>query len=129
MASVYLPIIQTAEMTDERNAVVEYLKENNCTIAYATFENANSMTVLSDGTVTVAAVSSLERMDACKWLSSSGWYVPNIPFDEKTAYIVTEAEQEAFNTFLEAHKEEIWYETQRGKYLVYMSEHNFSKLN
>lgn len=126
--SVYKPIISAEEGTfNEQMAVVEYLKENDCEIGYASFENANSMTVLANGSVRVAAVASVERMDMCKWLSSTEWYGPYIPFKTKTAYIVTETEQEAFDTFWHAHKKEVEYEIQIGKYLIYMSDYNFSK--
>ncbi|MCM1121683.1 MAG: hypothetical protein NC416_03780 [Eubacterium sp.] len=126
---IYLPIIQSEEPAySEENEVCKYLEENGYEMAYADFERANSMTVLSGGRVRVASVASLETMEVCKWLSSSEWYVPNVPYESRTAYIVTEAEREDFEQFYEQHKEDIWVETQIGKFTVYGSEYNFSTL-
>lgn len=127
--AVYLPIWKSnVQESDERVEVVDYLLDNNYLTAYASFENANSMTALANGNVRVAAVASVEKMDICKWLSSTEWYVPNVPFEEKTAYIVTETEREAFGRFLETHSEDMRYETQIGKFLIYTSNYNFSNL-
>ena len=126
---VYKPILCNAnERTSERYQVGLYLEENNYTMAYATFENANTTTVLTNGKVTVAAVASLEKMDICKWMSSTKWYVPNVPAENKTAYIVEESEQDAFLTFLNKHENEVCFETQIGRFLIYSSNYNFSNL-
>lgn len=108
--------------------VGSYLEENNYQIAYASFENANTVTVLTNGNTRVAAVASMERMDACKWLSSSQWYVPNVPFESRTAYIVTETESESFQKFYDLHSEDIQFDAQIGKFLIYVSDYNFSCL-
>ena len=102
--------------------------ENDYHTAYATFENANTLTVLTNGKVQVSAVASVEKMDICKWMSSTDWYVPNMPFEDKTAYIITKAEAESFAVFLETHKEEVEFAASIGKYSIYTSNYNFSVL-
>ncbi|MDD6072460.1 MAG: hypothetical protein PUC12_16860 [Clostridiales bacterium] len=96
--------------------------------AYSTFDNANTITVLTNGKVRVAAVASLEKMDICKWMSSTQWYVPNVPFEEKTAYIIPESKIEEFNKFLKNHEGDVEFSTKIGSYLIYTSEYNFSRL-
>ncbi len=112
-------------MADEYQ-VVEFLKENNYLTAYATFEHANTMTVLSNGDVRVYSVATIEKMDICKWLTSTDWYFPNVPYKHKTAYIVTETEMAAINEFLKE-KENLVHEAATiGKYHIFFSDYNFS---
>lgn len=126
---VYLPIIFSQEPpATEAYAVGEYLEKNDYKNAYATFENANTITVLTNGSVQVSAVASVDKMDICKWMTSTEWYVPNIPFEERTAYIITESEMELFEDFLRKHKDKVELVQKVGKYIVYASNYNFSTM-
>lgn len=125
----YRPIIQSEEpIGTSEYKVSQYLLDNGYHTAYATFESANTMTVLSGGTVRVAAVASVDKMDACRCLSSSEWYVPNVPYKSATAYIVTEKENEEFGRLYGQHTEDIQLMTQIDKYMIYVSDYNFSCL-
>lgn len=127
--TIYLPIIVSGDtVSTPEHEVVEYLAESHYYTAYSTFENANTMTVLSDGNVQVSPVASVEKMNICKWLSSTDWYVPNVPSEAKTAYIVTEAEKDSFDKFLEMHAGDVYFVKQIDKYLIYFSDYNFSCL-
>lgn len=127
--TVYVPIVQSKEPADsEEYAVCKYLMEHEFKMAYADFERANTMTVLSGGEIRVAAVASLERMDVCKWLSSTEWYVPNVPYQSRTAYIVTEGQRADFDQFYNLHREELRLEAQIGNFYIYSSEYNYSVL-
>ena len=127
--TIYKPIIQSEEPAQTpAYEVCQYLKEHGYQTAYATFESANTMTVLSGGTIRVAAVASVEKMDICKWLSSTEWYVPNMSYRSRTAYIVTETENELFERFYNQHRDDIQFMTQIDKYLIYVSDYNFSCL-
>ncbi len=106
--------------------VGKYLEENNYHIAYSTFDNANSITVLTNGRVQVSAVASVDKMDICKWMTSTEWYVPNVPFMDRTAYIIPKSEQERFGEFLNEHENEVYLEQEIGDYFIYASEYNFS---
>lgn len=127
--TVYISHIRSEQSTmPELSAVCRYLEDNGYYTAYASFERANIITVLSNGSVKCAAVASVERMDINKWLSSTDWYVPNVPYETKTAYIITESEKEAFSVFYEQHREELQFMTQIDKYLIYVSNYNYSYL-
>ena len=129
VCQIYVPILQSEEPPDiDAYRVVNFLEENDCSCAYSTFEHANMMTMLSDGKVRVAPVATMSEMDICKWLSSEEWYPPNVPYKQRTAYIVTEAEQEAFEEFLIDKVECIEKVTQIGVYRIYMSDFNYSNL-
>lgn len=126
---IYVPILRSEEPPDnEINQVVEYLEEKDYEQGYATFLQANTMTVYANGRIRIAAVDQPTRMNACKWMTSTDWYVPHVEFEEKTAYIVTEHELESFKIFLEEHKDAVWEEIQIGKYYVYGSDYNYSTL-
>lgn len=129
LIAIYVPIMNSEEPPQtEDNEIAGYLEKNDFHIAYSTFHRANNLTVLSNGKVRGAAISSLDKMNVSKWLSSYNWYVPNLPYEEKTAYIIPETEMEDFAKFLEIHGEEMQFETQIGKYSVYSSDYNFSNL-
>ena len=131
VSQLYLPILQRDSSAESDVAkVAEFLEEKGYDMAYATFENANTITMMGDGAVKVATVNSVERMNAHRSLSSRDWYVPFRPQKEKTAYIITEYEKENtnFNTFYHQHQDTLWYETQIGKYHIYGSEYNYSVL-
>lgn len=127
--TVYLPILESREPPEtDAYAVGKYLEENGCQTAYSTFDNANRITVLTNGRVQVSAVSSVDKMDICKWMTSTQWYVPNVPFEERTAYIIPESQQEKFEIFLTEHKNDVDFVRKIGEYSIYASNYNFSVL-
>lgn len=127
--TIYLPIMRMEEPPQTAvYQVGKWLEENEYHTAYAAFDHANTITVLTNGKVRAAAVASVDKMDICKWMSSTDWYVPNVPFEERTAYVITESELEEFEQFLKEHNEDVKFDTQIGKYLIYTSNYNFSQL-
>ena len=129
VSRVYLPVIDNNSYQPyPAIRVAQYLEQQGYKQAYSTFEHANYMTVAVDGNVQVAAVESMKTMKITKWLSSEKWYVPNVPYESKTAYVVTESNLESFQEFYEQHKEEIVFDTKIDMYYVYASDYNYSKL-
>ena len=128
--SIYLPIMQSDEpYPNAQYEVCRYLENNEYKAAYADFENANTLTVLSDGAVRVAAIDSMEKMNVNKCLSSNDWYVPNVPYESQTVYIITETEMEAFDKFYKQHEEEFRLLIQIDKYLLFVSDYNFTYID
>lgn len=107
--------------------VGEYLLQEGYEMAYADFERANTITVYNDGKIQVAAVNSFTNMEVCKCLSSQKWYVPNVPKESKTAYIVSPYRMPEMEEFLKGHPE-VELKTQIGIYSIYGSDYNYSKL-
>lgn len=129
LTHVYIPVLNAEEPPQSESCeVVRFLEENDFPISYSTFENANMMTVLANAKIRVAAVGSVEKMDACKWVSSMDWYVPAIPYETRTAYVIPEAEMENFENFLAVHGDDVRFETQIGRFYIYSSDYNFSCL-
>ena len=127
--NVYIPIMQSDEppMTDAYK-VCNYLEENGYELAYDNFSNANTMTVISYGAVRVGAVASVGRMDVCRWLNSTEWYVPNVPYESPTAYVITTYEIDEFEKFYELHRDDLRFAAEIGMYSIYVSDYNFSYL-
>ena len=125
--SVYFPIMKSSEPPEtDCYQVAEYLEENQYYLAYATFENANTITALTNGNVLVASVASTEKMDICKWMTSTKWYPPEIARDQVTAYVVTETELPDFMNFVNG--KDIQEVQQIGNYHVFASEYNYVNL-
>ncbi len=106
--------------------MTDFLEEKGIGLAYATFENANTMTVLSKGRVQVASVASVERMDICKWLSCTNWYPPEAPRNQVTAYLVTESQMPEFMLFLK--DKEIQEAEQMGRFHIFISDYNYTNM-
>lgn len=129
LTEVYLPVLQSDEPPfSEEYQVAGFLEEKGLSTAYATFENANTMTVLSGGRVRVYPVATVEKMNICKWMASTDWYCPNMPFESKTAYIITDTEKDRFAAFLNGKGGFVKEAGKIGKYTVYVSEYNYSNL-
>lgn len=129
--SVYLPVLTSREPPQsEWLSVARYLTEEEYKIAYASFENANTISVLSGARVIAAPVADMATMTICKWMSSTDWYVPNRPREERTAYIVTEQEEESFFLFLKKNGYEAYVkeECKIGKFRIFSAPYNFSSL-
>lgn len=127
---VYSPILMMEEpVQDDIYQTARYLEDRDLRTVYTTFNNANVITVLTNGKIRGAAVDSVSNMSICRWLTSTEWYVPNVPFEEETAYVIPESEMEEFGEFLAVHGDDMKYETQIGDYLVYSSDYNFSRMD
>lgn len=127
--NIYVPVLTSTEPPEsEAYEVTEYLIDNGYELAYATFDHANMMTSLANGEIRVAPVASVSKMDICKWMSSTDWYVPNVPNRMQTAYIVTDAKMEDFTVFLKAHEQDLILAKKIGNYNIYISNYNFSNL-
>ena len=124
--NLYIPVVRSIEPPEtDYTAVTDFLEENGYLLAYATFENANTMTIISNGRVRVAPVASIGRMDCCKWLSSQSWYPPYVAQEQTTAYIVTESQMPEFAFFLSEKEEQVKKVQQIGKFHIYVSDYNY----
>lgn len=127
IANIYMPMLKSEEPPrSDYVAVTDFLEENEYLSAYASFENANTMTVISDGKVKVAPVASLEKMNICKWLSSRNWYPPYISEKQTTAYVVTDSQMPEFSIFLSGKEEQVKKVKQIGKFHIYASSYNYT---
>lgn len=126
---VYYPMLTDKSYEEEGwGQIGEYLIQEGYECAYADFERANTITVYMDGEIQVSAVNSFSEMDVCKCLSSRKWYVPNVPKESKTAYIVSNYKMPEMEEFLKKHPEDVEFKTKIGIYSIYGSDYNYSVL-
>lgn len=126
---VYYPSLTDKSYEDDAFAQVgEYLIQEGYEYAYADFERANTITVYMDGEIQVSAVNSFSEMDVCKCLSSRKWYVPNVPKESKTAYIVSDSRMAEMEEFLAKHSDDVEFKMKIDIYNIYGSDNNYSIL-
>lgn len=129
ICNVYLPIIKSEiRPQTEMYEVIDYLVEHDYKLSYSTFDYANTMTVMANNEIKVVPVASVEKMNICRWMSSTEWYVPNVPYEAKTAYIISEPNLESFQKFLKKHEKDMLYKEKIGTLYIYTSDLNFSNL-
>lgn len=125
---MYYPMIIDKTYKDNVYVQVgEYLVQEGYEQAYSDFEKANTLTVYNDGKIQISAVNSFADMEVCKWLTSRKWYVPNVPKESKTAYVVPDYCIEEIEKFLDDH-EDVEFKTKIGIYSIYGSDYNYSML-
>lgn len=90
---------------------------------YAEFWDAARICVLSDGRITMGHSYQMEQLQMYWWLTNTEWYVPNLPEDMKTAYVVRTADREGFLAQFED-PDIIQPEFENDSFTVYVSEKN-----
>lgn len=126
---MYYPMLTDKSYENDTYVQIgEYLLQEGYESAYADFERANTITVYNDGKIQVSALSSFSNMEVCKCLSSRKWYVPNVPKESKTAYIVSDSKMGEMEEFLSEHQNDVEFKIRIGIYNIYGSDYNYSKL-
>ena len=78
---------------------IKLLEDNNCTYGYATFWNANPITVLTENKIKVRGVKIEDNVIAFRnYQSEKGWYTGETNPDERYFILLTEKEYDNFNT-------------------------------
>lgn len=128
--AVYVPIITGSNGQDSDVAkIADYLVENNYTNGYATFEYATPITVFSQGEAWISPVATVERMNICKWMTCTDWFVPNAPVDMETVYVIKDSELEEFQSFLNNSQYPCELVSVIGRFSIYSSPKNGSCLD
>lgn len=123
LAYTYVPAAVSDSRQKEVKEVANYLEEHDISYGYAQYWNANRLTIVSEGKVTMGNVYDMGNLTMYWWLTNSKWYVPDLPEEMTTAYIVTPEEEERFLAGVEegATVEKV-FENKRFK--VYISDKN-----
>lgn len=96
LAYTYVPAAISDDRQTEFEEVANYLEENGIEYGYAQYWNANRLTIVSEGRITMGNVYDMGDLTMYWWLTNSKWYVPDLPEDMTTAYIVTPEEKKRF---------------------------------
>ncbi len=122
------PSMRQSSGNAEYESIVQWMLEQDCYYGYSTYDSANAITGACNGAVQVSAVADLGTLDICKWLTDSDWYVPSLPEEMRTAYIVPKSLEESFLPNTEQHAD-ITEGLETENYTVYIAEHNYTRSN
>ena len=106
--------------------VAAWMQEKGYEYGYATFDNANNITVIANNAVKIRPVNNMKDMEGCKWLADSTWYPPVKSSEGRTCYLVSEGAREDFDEFLRQRKPEIVEVTEVNRFTVYVLDHDYT---
>ena len=104
-----------------------FLEEKGYDYAYSTFYLAGPVSVLTNGRVQVAQLDDFRDMKAMQWLSDASWYPPQVKSEEKTAFLVTEANRKDMELFLQKHPDLLLGVTELDGLRVYECKRNVTR--
>lgn len=104
-----------------------FLEEKGYDHAYSTFYLAGPVSVLTNGRVQVAQLDRFRDMKAMKWLSDASWYPPLTKSEEKTAFLVTEANRKDMELFLQKHPDLLLGVTELDGLRIYECKRNVTR--
>lgn len=119
----YKDCITTEDNLAEYEEVIAYMDSENITHGYAEFWDASRICIMTDGRITMGHSYHMEDLRMYWWTTSTKWYVPNLPEDMLTAYVVCTEDKEAFiKQFEDPSIVTLGFENER--FAVYISEKN-----
>ena len=119
----YKDCVATKDNLKEYEEVIAYMESENIDCGYAEFWDASRICGMTDGRLTMGHCYRMEDLRMYWWLTSTKWYVPNLPEEMRTAYVVRREDKEAFlEQFEDDSIVSLGYENDR--FAVYVSERN-----
>lgn len=120
----YKDCITTTDNLGEYQEVIDYMQSEDIEYGYAEFWDASRITIMTDGEITMGHSYQMEDLCMYWWTTSTKWYVPNLPVEMKTAYVVKSADKEGFLAqFDDPSVMNPGFENSR--FTVYISDYNF----
>lgn len=123
----YYDAVTTQDNLIEYQEVADYLTEAGIDYGYAEFWDAERISLITDGEVTMGHSYTMADLAGYWWLTSTKWYPPALPTEMRTAYVVRTEMREAFEQqFPEGQAPVLEYENE--KLAVYISDRNYVNL-
>ena len=123
----YYDAATTQDNLKEYQEAADYLTEAGIDYGYAEFWDAERISLITDGRVTMGHSYSMADLAGYWWLTSTKWYPPNLPAEMRTAYVVRTEMREAFEQqFPEGEAPILEYENE--KLAVYVGDTNYVNL-
>lgn len=123
----YVEAVSTTDNLKPYEEVAEYMEQKGLDWGYAEFWDAARISLISDGRITMGHSYQMEELGMYWWLTNVNWYVPNLPEDMRTAYVVKTADREGFLAqFEDPAVMELGFENER--FAVYISDKNFVRM-
>lgn len=124
----YADCITTTDNLQEYEEVIDYMNSQDIEYGYAEFWDASRISIMTDGAITMGHSYQMEELGIYWWTTSTKWYVPNLPEDMKTAYVVKQTDKAGFEAqFEDPSAVTLGFENQR--FAVYISDKNFVRIH
>lgn len=119
----YKDCITSRDNLSEYEEVITFMESEGIDHGYAEFWDASRISIMTDGAITMGHCYHMEDLRMYWWTTSTKWYVPNLPEDMPTAYVVCIEDKEAFEAqFADPSIVTLGFENER--FAVYTSEKN-----
>lgn len=119
----YKDCVTVEDNLREYEEVIAYMDSEEIDLGYAEFWDASRICIMTDGRLTMGHCYRMEELKMYWWTTSTKWYVPNLPEQIPTAYVVRAEDKEAFEAqFEDAAIVTLGFENER--FAVYISEYN-----
>ncbi len=123
----YQDCLATEDNLQEYEEVAAYIESQDIEYGYAEFWDASRITLISDGAITMGHSYQMEDLGMYWWTTSTKWYVPNLPEEMKTAYVVKVEDKAGFEAqFEDPGAVRLGFENSR--FAVYVSDWNFVRM-
>ena len=111
----------------EYEEVIAYMESEEISHGYAEFWDASRICIMTDGSLTMGHCYNIDDLRMYWWLTSTKWYVPNLPEEMPTAYVVRREDKEAFESqFEDSTIVTLGFENE--KFAVYTSAYNLVRM-
>ena len=124
----YRDCVTTTDNLKEYEEVIRFMESEDLQYGYAEFWDASRICIMTDGRITMGHCYHMEDLHMYWWTTSTKWYVPNLPEQMRTAYVVCAGDEDAFEAQFEdpAIVEPSFH---NKRFTVYVSDHNLVSMN
>ncbi len=119
----YKDCVTVEDNLKEYEEVIAYMDSRNISHGYAEFWDASRICMMTDGRITMGHCYRMEKLQMYWWLTSTDWYVPNLPVDMPTAYVVRQKDRTAFESQFED-RSIITLGYENDTFVIYTSRYN-----
>ncbi len=119
-------VIQDKSSESEYVQMTDWMYENGYSYGYATFDHANTMTIMCNDRVEIRPVSSYSELQGAKWLSDKSWYPPFKDQNEPVCYVVSKSKNDEFLEYVNRQNPEIIDKEEFESYIVYVTDHDYT---
>lgn len=123
----YRDCITTTDNLEEYQEVIDYMDSQGISVGYGEFWDASRISVMTDGRITMGHCYRMEDLHMYWWTTSTKWYVPALPEQMPTAYVVPLEHRKGFEAQLEDPSVvTLGFENER--FAVYISDENLVRM-
>lgn len=122
-------IIADSSSISNENQAAQWMRDNGYNKGYSTWDYSARITVFSNDSVLVAPLADMEELEGCRWLTDYTWYPPYEDSDKTVVYIVSDANTDDFNKFIEDTQPVIINKIDFGYLHLYVTDRDYSYWN